>query len=451
MQIAKLAAKHDLNDLSFRAVHESLRAGPPVVPVNPNERRRLVRVGGVVQEASPVDQVSPRVIANLIELEQIWQKHHVPADGVYRALRDAVLPPYRPTEVFLYATPLNQSSLRNPRSVGMMLVASAVRAGKVDDLERALASRRGQPMAELPAQVLTVQLALAANKSVTAVPALRSIATHLKNDSSRPIAELACLAGLPALEGREPELATAAIDVLDACASSFESSGQPEPLGSLLLLLVRRQFERGDAAGGRKRLEAYLEANEKTTLNYSGDYPLYLRKQSLARVAAELARAGLWTDALAALGRFVDAPAYSGGDPPVDDALVSVLRQLAGTPAMMRYQTLKAWTMPTRDRRMARILTSFSADTDPPAVFTKSHTGQASQPDPPGRSRAPALQSTALALVDAAQASGKLDELAGEARTAADQAGGAKDRERRGAVPVNRGGTRSRRGSRAPN
>ena len=108
MQIAKLAAEHDLPELSLRAVHESLRAGPPVVPANPNETRRVVRVGGPVDEG-PVDQASPRVVANLVELERIWQKHHVPADGVYQALRDAVLPPGRPTEMFLYSTPLTKT------------------------------------------------------------------------------------------------------------------------------------------------------------------------------------------------------------------------------------------------------------------------------------------------------------------------------------------------------
>ena len=60
----------------------------------------------------------------------------------------------------------------------------------------------------------------------------------------------------------------------------------------------------GDVAGGRKRLEAYIEAMEKNASRYSGDYSLLIRKQQLERVASEYARAGLWTDALAALGRY---------------------------------------------------------------------------------------------------------------------------------------------------
>ena len=190
--------------------------------------------------------------------------------------------------------------------------------------------------------------------------------------------------------------------MLDAGVKGLENSGQPEPLGSLLLMLARRQFQLGDAAGGRKRLEAYLEASEKNTLNYGGDYPLYFRKQQLERVAAEFARAGLWTDALAALGRFVDAPAYSGGDPPVDDTLVRVLRQLDGKPAAERYETLRAWTMPTKDRRLVRILTSVAARDTAPEVF--SHAEPAGKPPAAAGIHCAAQQtevfSTATALIE---------------------------------------------------
>ena len=38
--------------------------------------------------------------------------------------------------------------------------------------------------------------------------------------------------------------------MLDAAAKGLETAGQPEPLGSLLVLLVRTEFQLGDAAGG---------------------------------------------------------------------------------------------------------------------------------------------------------------------------------------------------------
>ena len=143
MQIARLAAEHDLPELSLRAVHESLRAGPPVVPANPNETPASDPSRPACSTRDRSTRPSPRVVANLVELERLWQKHHFADAAVYQALRDAVLPPGRPTEVFLYATPLSQNALRHPQSVGMILATWAVRAGKVDDLKQALVDPAG--------------------------------------------------------------------------------------------------------------------------------------------------------------------------------------------------------------------------------------------------------------------------------------------------------------------
>ena len=192
----------------------------------------------------------------------------------------------------------------------------------------------------------------------------------MKNDTSRTTSDLACHAALPALVHRDPEVAKAAVGVLDAAAKGLETAGQPEPLGSLLVLLARTEFQLGDAAGGRKRLEAYLESTEKSAVRYAGDYPLYLRKQQLERVAAEFARAGLWRDALAALGRFLDAPAYSGGDPPADNTLLRVLARIESSPAKEQYQTLHDWSMPEKDRRTVRFLSAGGMAHNVPAVFS---------------------------------------------------------------------------------
>ena len=423
MQIARLAAAHDMPELSIRAVREASRAGPPVVPTNTTTAlRRVVRSGAVVAEG-PVDQASPRVISHLMELERLWEAHHVSADLVYGALRDAVLPPARPTEIFLYAQPVSGVALRRPQSAGALCwTAWAIKAGKVPDLKSAIAARQKQPLAELQAMVLSGQIALAGPDQAEAIKALKTLAARVKTDTSRTTADLACQVALPALERPEPELARAALDSLDSSVKGFESSGQPEPLATLLLVLARRQFQLGDSAGAGKRLEAHLEAMEKNTVRYSGDYPLYLRKQQLERVAAEYARAGAWAQALAALARFVDAPAYSSGDPPVDDVLVRVMAQLASSPAHERYKTLHDWTMPTKDRRVARVLTSLSTRDSAPEVFSRS---KPAAKDPTGPA-APAgnnteLISTATALIEAAREAGTLAPLADEAATAASQ------------------------------
>ncbi len=120
-----------------------------------------------------------------------------------------------------------------------------------------------------------------------------------------------------------------------------------------------------------------MEAMEKNASRYSGDYSLMIRKQHLERVASEYARAGLWTDALTALGRFADAPAYSGGDPPVTDALVRLTRRLAATPAQRALPTLHDWTMPAKDRRVVRILAAQGSRDLAPDVFARASSGEA--------------------------------------------------------------------------
>ncbi len=83
MQIARLAAERDLPELNLRAVRESLRAGPPVVPTNPNAEARAMRLAQRGIDEGSTDPVAPRVVANLGELERIWQEHHAAPLGVY--------------------------------------------------------------------------------------------------------------------------------------------------------------------------------------------------------------------------------------------------------------------------------------------------------------------------------------------------------------------------------
>ena len=74
MQIARLAAEHDLPDLSVRAVREALRAGPPIIPAAPATTSRVVmRARAAGMDEAPADQVSPRVVANLVALERLWR------------------------------------------------------------------------------------------------------------------------------------------------------------------------------------------------------------------------------------------------------------------------------------------------------------------------------------------------------------------------------------------
>src|SRR5204863_330236 len=90
----------------------------------------------------------------------------------------------------------------------------------------------------------------------------------------------------------------------------------------------------------------------------------------------------LWSEALDVLGQFVDAPTWSNGDPPLGNVVSLVARQVAARPVAEQYERLRAWTMPTADRRSIRLLAAFIPEDGPPAVFG------AARPVPP-RTSAP--------------------------------------------------------------
>src|SRR4029079_3345082 len=173
---------------------------------------------------------------------------------------------------------------------------------------------------------LRAQLARAAHRDADLNSALGALAERLKKDTLRTTADLALHAALPALD--RDETRKAALDLLEVAVRGFEGPDQSEPLATLLLLSARNRFKTGDVEGGRKRLAAYLDTMERGLGNYGGDYVLYQRKVQYRNVATEFARAGLWTDTLDWLGRFVDAPRYSGGDPTAGDVLRLLVTQL---------------------------------------------------------------------------------------------------------------------------
>ncbi len=420
MQIARLAALHDMPELSSQAVRAALQSGPPIQrPAN--TETRVLRRAATVTEAPP-DPVAPRVFANLLELEALWQTHRMPAAAVYETLRDVVLPPGRPGEIFLYAPLLNINAVAHPESVGQTLTTWAVRAGKAEELRKAIAARQGRVMAELPASILAVQLGLAAGEPRAAAAALKKIAARLEDDTSRTTSDLAFLAALPALGHPDPDVATAALEVLDLCIPGY--TDKPEPLGTLSILMARRQFELMRPALGRKRLEKYLVSAERIAVRSSGDAYVALRRQAIQRVAAESVHAGLTIDALTTLGRLVDSSSSSISDPLAHETLAGLLRQLGDRPAADEYAALHTWTMPEKTRPKIRILTALVPRETPPRVFESSGAdGHKQTPPSPSPVTHPTVVSTAAALIDSAHRAGTLDQLAGEARSAASLGG----------------------------
>ena len=315
---------------------------------------------------------------------------------------------------------MDLNALRNPRSVGRLLASWAVRAGKTEALNQAIAARAGE-QAQLPAAVLKTQLALAAKQPLPAIEALGSIAARMKNDTSRTTSELAVQAALPALEASDPKVAKAALDVLDSCAKGLESTGQSEPVASLLLLLAAAssaQVMDQAAANGSKRISrrpkkppSATQAITRSTFanRTSSEWPASM--PALASGPMPCSRsAGSWTHRCIPAATRPSTPPWLG-----------VLRQLEKNPASERYQTLRAWTLPEKDRQAVRMLTSALEQESTPSAFLRRApgSGSTSNEKPAAVAGNHTTISTARALIEAARACGKLDELASQAAAAA--------------------------------
>ncbi|HEX7376189.1 MAG TPA: hypothetical protein VF278_03710, partial [Pirellulales bacterium] len=441
MELAVLATEHDLHELSLRAVRDALRPGPPALPMKAMRRvaAGIIRSSSANQPDADQSQIAQRVEQRLSLLNALWKSRSAPPKAVYEALVSAVLPAGRPGEIMLYAPPLTVNSLANPASAGKMLVDWAVRADCADQLRQEIAGRLEQPLAQLPGHVLLAQLALAAGDRQAAGESLAWLNRRLSGETLQNSAQIACHAALPALNDKE--LATKAVSIVELAAKNLSAqvnqSSNDEPVASLLLLLARHQLRHGAAAAGRKSLDDYLAVCQQMNVRYVGDYGIYRRKQQLAKVAAELAVAGQLDPALDMLGQVADTQLTSRyGQANTSASLVPLLRKLAATPAAERYEKLKKWSLPTKDRKSIRLLAAFVPQDDLPEVFRQG--GWASRPvtstgDGPGgpssgKGDAPARQfsnssgdliSTLGLLVAGARAAGQLDELAKIAAEAA--------------------------------
>jgi tetratricopeptide (TPR) repeat protein len=153
-EFAALAAESGMADLSLRAVRDSLKGGPPVVPVAlSREPATVVRATTATVEAPP-DPTIVLVESKLVALDALWSKANVPPSTVYETLRDVVFPAIRPIEIFPYDPALTRSTRPSladapvpPGEVARLLARRAKAAGKLDELRKKLDERKGSPPA----------------------------------------------------------------------------------------------------------------------------------------------------------------------------------------------------------------------------------------------------------------------------------------------------------------
>ncbi len=407
-QIAKLAADNGLTELALTALTKALHGGPPLEAMQEANQNNPF---GQPQQVNANSQATIKVQLLLAQLESTLRQKGVNDDAIYALLRGTVFPESRPLEAFLYTQPLASSPGYQPQSIGALFVRAAVKAKKTDDFKTLCESRLKQPLGELAARVLLGQLALATRDTVATQEQLALLSERLKLDSLQNTSELACHVALPAitLPDAPPiaiELVAQAVDRLHKSILTTRGSNQQEPVTSLTFRLAGLHFQQGKSAEGKKLLDSYLALQGPMWANYGGDYPAYQRKLAMLKVAGELARAGLKAESLDMFGRFADATTsrdYQVGGPGQEGA--ALLNGLAVLKPAERYDLLKAWSLPTKDRLSVRFIAALVGGDKAPAAF------DAARGATPRAARQTQFLGTADLLVSAAAATGKLNEL----------------------------------------
>ena len=358
-------------------------------------------------------QANVQVQQQLASLEQIWRRIGVDNDRIYATFRDTILPHGRPLEVFLYPQPLATSRAQAPQSICSLAVLAAVSANQSDDLKQRLEARLGQPLGELTSRIALTQLALATQDLEAAGQHLSLINERIKLDSIQNTSDLACHAAIPAIE--IPELRARAISILERATDHYDKNAQTtrnsveEPIRSFRFKLAELHFQDGDVDAGKKHLAAWVTQLGSMWSNYSGDYPQYRRRNEYLTVAAMYARHAQRSDSLEMLQRYADiTPTNEYGEQPIGLPGAVILYGIAQFSPEEQYQLLKAWSLPTADRRLVRVIGGLLPGDDAPPAF------DAVRDTTPRFATATQLSSSADLLVRSAAAIGKLDELRAE-------------------------------------
>ncbi len=421
-QISRLAARHGMQGLALAAIRESMSGGPPVAASSAGQFGVTTNNNRVIRYApgqEPPDTIGVQVESRLFEVEADWRKARIDPKAVYEVFREAVLPDARPGEVFLFASSMaNARSLKKPRSVAGLLASYAVASGQVDDLRHRLEGRKAQPMAELSAIVLLGMVSLEAKDEAGIAASLDDLKKRLERDSLRSTALMACLIAVPSLQVAKVEPSARSVAELAAknLSSGAVTANNDTVLTNLLMTLGRHNFDRKDAAAGRKNLQEYLLVSEKVT-GYNAEYSSYRKRMALQAVASEYLHANLVDDAMEMMGRVADTPVTRYGGSSTDETTPSLLRLISERPAAERYEMLRKWSLPAVNRKSIRLLAAFVGDDAPPKVFGNIKPLAPSRLTSYGEGAGTA--STAGLLIASAIEAGKLDELAKEVESAA--------------------------------
>jgi tetratricopeptide (TPR) repeat protein len=422
-EVAVLAAEKELPALSLRAIRDAVKGGPPVPAQKDRNMRggplQMRMIGGQQYYVEGGAQIVITVEQALADLVPKWRALKVPPADIYEVVVGAVLPAARPAEVFLtsdgriygtiysispqgYLTPVTgviDDAGLDDRGLAALLSEVAVEAGKVDDLRARAKTRMGQPLGELPAQVLLATLAMRAKDEAGAIEVFKAFGARIQKDSSPGTNERAISALLPAFA--DPKYADVVAPFIEKAADNFALGNNTQKAVELRFKLADRHLAAKNEAGARAQFKAVEAMAKKGTGR--GEYNVHLP------LAGAYLKAGWTEEAMREFGLHADEISSAGADPrfrsrrnePTLGEFPRLVRLLLEMPADKRYETLKAWSMPTAGRKSIRYYVGTMPDHVPPPEVAKL----------PAKLPAGQIVTTMLLLADAAKEAGKSDEL----------------------------------------
>ncbi len=271
LDIAELAAQHDLTKLSMEAISRALRYGTPTVSTAA-ARVPMVHSGARVNTSLPVpssaiEQIHERIPATIFRLSKQWNNTAEPVD-VYRALKEVVLPPKRPREAVFYNMPMKVNPLQPDRmpptkSVAQELIFWAAKADKLEELRDDLEQALLQDSAEAKLLALLCAIELQDGNDLN----LRTddIQKMFHAGMNRQTAEMMAFAGAAIQQsGKHPDVAATLLRLAGLALFNDDSTAPrgptaDSPTRAVLLAAARSQFAVNKQKTAVELLEIYLQ------------------------------------------------------------------------------------------------------------------------------------------------------------------------------------------------
>ena len=418
IELAHVANENAMPELSQRAVMESLRGGLPVPDAdfsNPNVPRGVTfnqRNGD-----SGVNKIESEVAASLLGILSHWNdSDQYPANEIYDLLAPLVFPASRPAEIMLYA---NSSEIRNARtpSLGATLVTWAAAADRLDELGKLIDSRVAKSgsknvTANLSGLVMKTKIELQRSDWPAVSDLLNKILEAIGESPSKTNVLLACQAAVPA--AKHPQVKNEAMRILRLTFDQ-QATGNSESFDRLSSMVIAHLAEQNEDKAVSDFFDRFLVNRQKENSRYSGDYGAYAQLRDTATVANEAAKVGAVKTAFDFLGRYADASVSRYGRPDVSLATLGTMLPLRSLPASERYERYAKWSLPAEGRQTVRMVNEWNSSIghSVPQRFRKRMKDVAATDV--------VLLSSLIELIDAAEASGKLDELLARAEEALEQ------------------------------